>query len=75
MVVPAEIQEKERRERAFLEEKDLSGMLMRRQANFSWMTGCGLNLVGITSELGAASYRLTSGKRPFIFWRTLRLPK
>jgi Xaa-Pro dipeptidase len=59
MAVLAEINEKERRVRTFLEQKGLSGLLLKRQANFSWMTCGGLNLVGITTEVGAASLLIT----------------
>jgi Xaa-Pro aminopeptidase len=50
-----EIREKERRVRAFLREKGFTALLLKRQANFSWMTCGGLNVVGITTELGANS--------------------
>ena len=52
MGLSEEIKEKEQRIRAFLQEKNLQGLLLKRQANFSWLTGGGLNLVGITTELG-----------------------
>jgi Xaa-Pro dipeptidase len=55
----AEIREKERRVREFLQSKGLVGVLLKRQANFSWMTGGGLNLVGITTEVGATSLLVT----------------
>jgi Xaa-Pro aminopeptidase len=55
----AEIREKERRVREFLQAKGLVGVLLKRQANFSWMTGGGLNLVGITTEVGATSLFIT----------------
>ena len=32
-----------------------TALLLKRQANFSWMTCGGLNLVGITTEVGANS--------------------
>lgn len=54
----AEIREKERRVREFLDSKGLKGLLLKRQANFSWITCGGLNLVGITTELGATSLLL-----------------
>ena len=55
MAAISEIREKERRVRAFLREKGLTALLLKRQANFSWMTCGGLNLVGITTEVGANS--------------------
>ena len=74
MAVPAEIHEKERRVRVFLEQKDLSGMLLKRQANFSWMTGGGLNLVGITTELGAASLLITKDAK-FVICNNIEAPR
>ena len=59
MAISDEIREKERRIRAFLRAKDLRALLLKRQANFSWLTGGGLNLVGITTEVGAASLLIT----------------
>jgi Xaa-Pro dipeptidase len=74
MAVLAEIKEKERRARAFLEQKGLSGLLLKRQANFSWMTCGGLNLVGITTELGAASLLITSGAK-FVISNNIEAPR
>ena len=59
MAIQAEIQEKERRIGEFLRAKGLQALLLKRQANFSWLTGGGLNLVGITTEVGAASLLIT----------------
>ena len=54
-----EIKEKERRVREFLRSKNLKALLLKRQANFSWMTCGGLNLVGIATELGATALLIT----------------
>lgn len=59
MAIAAEIKEKERRVREFLKSRDLEALLFKRQANFSWMTGGGLNLVGITTEVGVVSLLIT----------------
>lgn len=59
MASEKEIREKEERVRKFLRARGLDALLLKRQANFSWLTGGGLNLVGITSELGAASLLVT----------------
>jgi Xaa-Pro dipeptidase len=59
MAISDEIREKERRIREFLRAKDLRALLLKRQANFSWLTAGGLNLVGITTEVGAASLLIT----------------
>ncbi|MEW6663872.1 MAG: M24 family metallopeptidase [Thermodesulfobacteriota bacterium] len=55
MASATEIKEKEKRVREFLRAKGLAALLLKRQANFSWMTCGGLNLVGITTEMGATS--------------------
>lgn len=59
----AEIQEKERRVRELLRSKGFAGVLLKRQANFSWMTAGGLNLVGITTELGATALLITEKEK------------
>lgn len=59
MAIADEVREKERRIREFLRAKDLRALLLKRQANFSWLTAGGLNLVGITTEVGAASLLIT----------------
>ncbi len=74
MAAPSEINEKERRVRAFLEQKGLSGLLLKRQANFSWMTAGGLNLVGITTELGAASLLITKDAK-FVICNNIEAPR
>ena len=42
-----------------MQAKGLQALLLKRQANFSWLTAGGLNLVGITTEVGAASLLIT----------------
>jgi len=74
MAVLTEIREKERRVRAFLEQNELSGLLLKRQANFSWMTAGGLNLVGITTEVGAASLLIT-GDSKFVICNNIEAPR
>ena len=63
MAISDEIKEKERRVREFLRSKNLKALLLKRQANFSWMTGGGLNLVGITTEFGATSLLITEDSK------------
>jgi Xaa-Pro aminopeptidase len=63
MAVADEIKEKERRVREFLRSKNLKALLLKRQANFSWMTCGGLNLVGITTEFGATSLLITEDSK------------
>jgi Xaa-Pro aminopeptidase len=66
MARDAEIREKEKRVRDLLRSKGFAGILLKRQANFSWMTGGGLNLVGITTEMGATSLLITSNEKYLI---------
>jgi Xaa-Pro dipeptidase len=63
MVLADEIKEKERRVRELLRSKGLQALLLKRQANFSWMTCGGLNLVGITTEVGATSLLITKDSK------------
>jgi len=74
MALLAEITEKERRVRALLKQKRLSGLLLKRQANFSWMTAGGLNLVGITTELGAASLLITRDAK-YVICNNIEAPR
>jgi Xaa-Pro dipeptidase len=69
-----EIGEKERRVRELIQTKGLAAILLKRQANFSWMTGGGLNLVGITTELGATSLLIT-GKSKFVISNNIEAPR
>jgi len=63
MALADEIKEKEKRVREFLRSKGLRALLLKRQANFSWMTCGGLNLVGITTEVGATSLLITENSK------------
>jgi len=63
MAIMDEVKEKERRVREFLQAKGLRAILLKRQANFSWMTCGGLNLVGIATELGATSLLITEDSK------------
>ena len=74
MALVDEIKEKERRVREYLKSKGLKGLLLKRQANFSWMTGGGLNLVGITTEMGATSLLITEGPK-FVISNNIEGPR
>ncbi len=74
MASTAEIREKERRVRDFLQARDLRALLLKRQANFSWMTGGGLNLVGIATEVGAASLLVTA-KQKYLICNNIEAPR
>jgi len=69
-----EIREKERRVREFMGSRGLKALLLKRQANFSWMTGGGLNLVGITTEMGVASLLIT-GSSKFVVCSNIEAPR
>ena len=69
-----EIKEKERRVRDFLKSKGLKGLILKRQANFSWMTGGGLNLVGIATEMGATSLLITENSK-FVISNNIEAPR
>lgn len=55
----AEIQVKQQRLRGLMAEKGLTGILLRKQPNFSWLTAGGLNMVGIATEMGVSSLLIT----------------
>ena len=74
MALADEIKEKERRVREFLKFKGLKGLLLKRQANFSWMTGGGLNLVGIATEMGATSLLITEDSK-FVISNNIEGPR
>ena len=69
-----EIREKEKRVRGFLKAKGLKALLLKRQANFSWMTCGGLNLVGITTEMGATSLLITEDSK-FVISNNIEAPR
>jgi Xaa-Pro aminopeptidase len=74
MALGDEIKEKERRVREFLKSKGLKALLLKRQANFSWMTCGGLNLVGITTEFGATSLLITEDSK-FVISNNIEAPR
>jgi Xaa-Pro aminopeptidase len=74
MSIADEIKEKERRVREFLRLKGFKALLLKRQANFSWMTCGGLNLVGITTEMGATSLLITENSK-FVISNNIEAPR
>ncbi len=62
MFVREEIEDKKQRIRILLEELGFDAIYLKKQSNFSWLTGGGLNVVGITLELGVAGLLITPGK-------------
>ena len=69
-----EMKEKERSVREFLRSKGLRALLLKRQANFSWMTCGGLNLVGIATEVGATSLLITEDAK-FVISNNIEAPR
>lgn len=74
MVFKNEIKEKERRVKELLRSKGLKALLLKRQANFSWMTCGGLNLVGITTEFGATTLLITENSK-FLISNVIEAPR
>jgi Xaa-Pro dipeptidase len=74
MAILGEIQEKERRVREFLKARNLEALLLKRQANFSWMTGGGLNVVGTATELGNASLLITENGK-YVITNNIEAPR
>jgi Xaa-Pro aminopeptidase len=74
MTYDDEIREKEKRVRELIRSQGLGAILLKRQANFSWMTGGGLNLVGITTEVGATSLLITA-ERKFVVSNNIEAPR
>lgn len=74
MANPDEIREKEGRVREFMRAKSLKALLLKRQANFSWLTGGGLNLIGIATEVGNASLLITE-KGKYVISNNIESPR
>ncbi len=54
---------KEKRLIGLIEAQNLKGILLKKQANFSWLTGGGFNMVGIATEMGISSLLVTKEGR------------
>jgi len=74
MFVPEEINEKKRRVRKLMKELNLDAIYIKRQCNFSWLTGGGLNVVGITLELGVAGLLITTDKE-YVICNNIEAPR
>lgn len=55
-----EVQIKLARIRKLMDEHNLQAVLLKKQANFSWLTAGGYNIVGVASEMGVASLLVTA---------------
>jgi len=58
-----EVRTKESRLHTLTEARNLNGILLKRQPNFSWLTGGGYNMVSIASEMGVSSLLVTRTNR------------
>ncbi len=74
MFVPEEIREKKTRVRRLLEKLELDGIYLKKQSNFSWLTGGGLNVVGIAVELGVAGLLITP-EAEFVVCSNIEAPR
>lgn len=57
---------KEQRLRDLMAEKGLAGILLKKQANFSWLTAGGYNMVGIAAEMGVTALLITPNAKYII---------
>ncbi len=74
MINREETIEKKRRVRDLMSQLSLDAILLRKQCNFSWLTGGHLNLVGIATEIGAAPLLLTSEKE-YVICNNIEAPR
>ncbi|HBR30258.1 MAG TPA: peptidase M24 [Firmicutes bacterium] len=58
-----EVRIKEARIHKLLDEKGLNGILLKKQANFSWFTAGGYNMVGIAADHGVTTLLVTKNGR------------
>ncbi len=59
MFIREEIESKKAKVRGLLDELGLDGIVIKKIANFAWLTGGGINYVGITSEVGICALAVT----------------
>ncbi|TVQ35411.1 MAG: M24 family metallopeptidase [Spirochaetaceae bacterium] len=74
IVVQQEVAEKKRRVRTVLGEHSLDAIYLKTQSNFCWLTGGGLNVVGITMETGVAGLLLTP-EREYLICSNIEVPR
>ncbi len=63
MNIMEEVREKEGRVRDFMRKTGLKGILLKKQANFSWITGGSINMVPVITELGFTSILITEHEK------------
>ena len=69
-----EVREKDRRIRNLLHTKGLAGVLLKRQANFSWLTAGGINLIGIATEMGGTTLLVTEREK-YVLTTNIEAPR
>jgi Xaa-Pro dipeptidase len=69
-----EIEAKKKRLRGLLQEMALDAVYLKKQSNFSWLTGGGSNVVGITLELGVVGLLITP-VRAFAVCNNIEAPR
>lgn len=74
MFVKEEIEGKKAKVRALLGELGLDGILIKRISNFAWLTGGGINYVGITSEVGICPILITKD-RDYVISNVIEAPR
>ena len=74
MVTTDELAEKEDRVRRFLQKNGLRAVLLKRQANFSWMTCGGENAIGIATDLGGTSLLITENAK-YVLSNNIEAPR
>jgi Xaa-Pro dipeptidase len=74
MINRDEIIEKKRRVRDLMTRLDLDAVLIKKQCNFSWLTGGRLNLVGIATEMGASPLLLMP-EREYVICNNIEAPR
>jgi Xaa-Pro aminopeptidase len=74
MFVEEEIKGKKAKARELLEKFGLDGILIKRTANFSWITGGGINYVGITADVGLCPVLITRD-RDYVIANQVEAPR
>lgn len=74
MFLLEEVYEKKRRVLKLMEELNLDAIYIKRPPNFTWLTGGGLNIVGITVELGVAGL-LLSKNGEYVICNNIEAPR
>lgn len=61
-----EVLVKEQRIHKLMDDEDLEGILLKKQANFSWLSAGGYNMVGVNSDAGVTALLVTKNARYII---------